>query len=161
MLVGLVVGKFSPFHLGHKYLIDTAVSECQYVYVIPYSNPDLGIPQSERLLSIINHYDGRSVFVIDPKGKAPHNNDHEKIHRIFCAIEVFSYVAQLNIAFGGNFRLPNRVYTSEDYGDGFAKDLSSVFGFDVKHVCVDKDRVHFPISGTEIRNGGLDQWKVK
>jgi HTH-type transcriptional repressor of NAD biosynthesis genes len=31
---GLVIGKFYPPHRGHKYLIDTAVAQCESVTVI-------------------------------------------------------------------------------------------------------------------------------
>jgi len=49
------------------------------------------------------------------------------------------------------------VFTSEDYGDGFAEVLTDYFrdhagqSHPVKHVCVDKARVSVPISGTQIR----------
>lgn len=49
------------------------------------------------------------------------------------------------------------VFTSEDYGDGFARALSAHFGALgpaaqlVHHVCVDRARVTVPISGTRIR----------
>ena len=159
--IGLVVGKFSPFHKGHKFLIDTALCQCLYVYVLPYSNPDLGISQVERILAIQNCYqDDPRVLVVHPNGKLPHNDDHPKIHRIFCAVEIFRYVATYNLAASSNLKLPDTVYSSEEYGEPFAADLSRVFGKKVESVLVDLHRKTVPISGTMIRNGGYDEWKV-
>jgi HTH-type transcriptional regulator, transcriptional repressor of NAD biosynthesis genes len=38
---GLVVGKFSPLHLGHEYLIARAAQDCQHLLVLGYSQPEL------------------------------------------------------------------------------------------------------------------------
>lgn len=38
--LGLVVGKFSPFHRGHEYLIEQAISRCDDVLVLGYSQPE-------------------------------------------------------------------------------------------------------------------------
>lgn len=38
--IGLVVGKFSPLHLGHEYLIEYAQANCDVLYIISYSNPE-------------------------------------------------------------------------------------------------------------------------
>ncbi len=40
----LVLGKFYPCHLGHLYLIDTAVSQSEMVHVIMTHNPSQSIP---------------------------------------------------------------------------------------------------------------------
>src|SRR3954470_23858219 len=37
---GLVVGKFSPLHRGHEYLIGRAIERCENVAIISYSKPE-------------------------------------------------------------------------------------------------------------------------
>ena len=49
-------------------------------------------------------------------------------------------------------KLPDAVFTSEAYGDGFAEILSAHFGKPVAHVCVDQARTAIPVSGTQIRS---------
>lgn len=162
MSTGLVVGKFTPFHLGHKYLIDTALEYCdRTLYVLPYSNPDLGLIQRDRISQIDKHYNNEPrIWIIDPSHEnIPLNDAAPHIHRWFCAVQVFKHVAIYN-AIGTGLKFPDYVFTSEDYGDGFAEYLSLVFNKEVKHICVDKERKMFPISGTKIRNGGYDEWKV-
>jgi HTH-type transcriptional repressor of NAD biosynthesis genes len=39
--LGLVVGKFSPLHLGHELLIEHAMAHCRRVLVLGYSKPEL------------------------------------------------------------------------------------------------------------------------
>lgn len=162
MSTGLVVGKFTPFHLGHKYLIDTALEYCdRTVYVLPYSNPDLGLSQKQRIKQIFDHYiDEPRIWVLHTGQDVIPSNDVSALgHRWFCAVQVFKHVAMYN-ALGTGIQFPDYVFTSEDYGDGFAEYLSLVFNKEVKHICVDKERKMFPISGTKIRNGGYDEWKV-
>lgn len=43
MKVGFTIGKFAPFHNGHKYLIETAIKEMDEFYVVIYDTPELGI----------------------------------------------------------------------------------------------------------------------
>lgn len=38
---GLVVGKFSPLHRGHQALIDHALSRCDSVLLLSWSQPEL------------------------------------------------------------------------------------------------------------------------
>ncbi|MFC1896208.1 adenylyltransferase/cytidyltransferase family protein [Thermodesulfobacteriota bacterium] len=37
---GLTLGKFAPLHKGHQFLIDTALSETDEVFVIVYDCPE-------------------------------------------------------------------------------------------------------------------------
>jgi NadR type nicotinamide-nucleotide adenylyltransferase len=48
---------------------------------------------------------------------------------------------------------PDLVFTSEDYGDELAARLGA------RHVCVDKARSAFPISGTAVRAAPLAAWR--
>jgi NadR type nicotinamide-nucleotide adenylyltransferase len=75
------------------------------------------------------------------------DNAPEDEHRKFCADYLLNALDTTVQA----------VFTSEDYGDGFANFLSLYFSanllspMSVKHVMVDRERVEFPISGTQLR----------
>ena len=38
---GLIVGKFSPLHRGHQYLIERALAECEELVLLSYAKPEL------------------------------------------------------------------------------------------------------------------------
>ena len=46
--LGLVVGKFSPLHLGHELLIEHAMAHCRQVLVLGYSKPELPVCSAAR-----------------------------------------------------------------------------------------------------------------
>jgi NadR type nicotinamide-nucleotide adenylyltransferase len=77
----------------------------------------------------------------------PFDTDEDRAHREFVAW-ICTHILQVRV---------EAVFTSEDYGDGFAQVLSDCFSaFDgrkhaVAHVCVDKSRQRIPISGTALR----------
>jgi NadR type nicotinamide-nucleotide adenylyltransferase len=137
---GLVVGKFSPLHQGHEFVIRRALAECDEVLVLSYSNPEfLGCEAAKRshwisqLFPAVRHFAASS--------DVPPNDADELVHRRFCANlchEVFNAT-------------PDVVFTSEGYGDGFAAELARCFGHPVAHVLVDQARMQFPISGTRLR----------
>lgn len=164
---GFVVGKFVPFHKGHRFLIDTALAECDRVFVLSYTDNNHGFNCVERKKSIMQNFltevaSGRLVIVsLDPNKTTydtddilediPNDDASEYEHRLFCA----------TILKKRNF-FPDRVFTSETYGDGLAGFLSGFFNKIVTHSCVDLDRVNFPVSATKIRNGQLDakEWSL-
>lgn len=156
---GLVVGKFSPMHLGHTHLIKTAADQCEKLFVISYSNPEFHKCDTATRESWIDSalYNINSAFVvIDNENvksfgtsflEVPKNDDEENIHRSFCA-EICQYYFQTQI---------DAVFSSENYGDGFANFLTIHFKqcFNstniVEHVCVDLHRTLIPISATQVR----------
>ena len=79
--------------------------------------------------------------------EVPHDDAPEQTHREFTAWACHALMGQTVDA----------VFTSEDYGDGFAQVLSDYFRDHanqtepVTHVCVDKARASLPISGTQVR----------
>jgi len=159
---GLVVGKFCPLHRGHMYLVDTALSACDELLVISYTKPDFPrcdtvtrggwlaalFPQAARLV-----VDDAVLAEALRRGEiarpvtVPHNDAPADEHRRFCA--------WLCRTLGGG--AVDAVFTSEDYGDGFAAVLSAEFSADlqhahrVDHVCVDLARRAVPVSGTQVR----------
>ena len=129
---GLIVGKFAPLHRGHQLLVDTALSQCRRVTVMVWSRPDfLEMPQAVRAAWISTIYPQVDVHApTDP----PLDAAEDAIQRIY----VRNYLAKAGITV-------DAVFTSEDYGDGFA----AVLG--VPHRSVDRLRQIMPVTGSAIR----------
>lgn len=158
---GLVVGKFSPLHRGHQRVIDTALAQCREVFVISYAKPEFeGCGRAARDAWIAALYPQVTRLVIDDEALAasalqagvaprtiPEESASEDEHREFCGWLCLSILRTTVDA----------VFTSEDYGDGFAAVLTRMFWLHagvadpVRHVCVDKPREAVPISGTRLR----------
>ncbi len=157
---GLVVGKFSPLHHGHEYLLRTALEQCERVFCLSYASPELaGCPAAVRRAWLEELFPEVTRLVIDESELArltelhpglpplPHNDASELSHRVFCAelcLRVFGVAV-------------DAVFTSELYGDGFASELTTQFraaGYanaQVEHVLLDLKRETIPISATAIR----------
>ncbi|MCW4455985.1 AAA family ATPase [Flavobacterium sp. MXW15] len=159
--VGLVVGKFCPLHLGHERLIEHALAHCRQVVVLSWSKPEFAgcgperrerwlaerFPQAVRLVLD----DARLVGLCRQRGLPlrglPDNGAPDAGQRAFAAW-LCSEVLDRRI---------EAVFTSEDYGDGFAAALSAHFdarygpAAPVRHVCLDPARSVVPVSGTAVR----------
>lgn len=130
---GLVVGKFSPLHRGHQLVIDTALARCQHVVIISYSRPELAgcdAPRRERWLAQLYPQTTRLVLA----DGVPENAAPDETHREFVAQLLRRHDLRIDA-----------VFTSEDYGPGFARHLNVI------HIPVDRTRDLVPISGTQIR----------
>lgn len=153
---GLVVGKFCPLHLGHEWLIGQALAQCAEVIVLSYSEPGFPGYEAERREGWIKaRFPAVQTVVLDPPCLAalckaagiakppslPPDAAPDDDHRHF--------VAWLCLNLLG--KTVDAVFTSEDYGDGFARVLAAYFGHPVAHVCVDKARQRVPVSGRQIR----------
>lgn len=146
---GLVVGKFSPLHLGHELLIRRAMAACAETIVISYSLPELpGCEPHKREQWLRARFPDATVLVLDGGTHAlPHNDAGASTHREF--------VGRLCLDALG--KTVDAVFTSEDYGDGFAEELGRYFSkryskpFSVRHVNVDQARLAVPASGTLVR----------
>lgn len=129
----LIVGKFAPLHKGHQLVIDTAINESRKVTILVYSNPDFpAMPQTRRGAWIKEIYP--HIEVIMPLNP-PHNSADDFTQREF----VKKVIEQNGLHI-------DAVFTSENYGDGFAEHLG------IKHRLVDRERTRIPISGTNLRN---------
>lgn len=142
-------------------LINCALADCENLTIISYTKPEFeqcGPLAREAWLK--NLFPSAEVLVIDdqslgvlcrelalPMREIPHNDAHADIHRDFVGwlcYEVLSHTVEA-------------VFTSEEYGDGFARLLSDYFSrhtgmpCQVTHVCVDQQRLAVPISGTVVR----------
>jgi cytidyltransferase-like protein len=139
MTIGLVVGKFCPLHFGHELLINTALEKVDQLLIISYTSRDLGFSASVRKKMLTSRFP--TATVIMPTEGIPDDFGEEDVHREFC----FQVAKIANM-------LPDIVFTSEDYGVGFAAYLSKRSGKPVKHFEVDKARKNVPISATLLRN---------
>ena len=164
---GLIVGKFCPLHRGHQLLIDTALAACARLIVISYAEPGFaGYERAVRERWLRELYPAVIALVVDqawlkswradgracPWDSIPRDDAPEDEHRRFTAWLCRSVLGETVDA----------VFTSEDYGDGFAAALDEWFRASgaatgpVRHVCVDRMRLRVPISGTRIRE---DPWR--
>lgn len=151
---GLIVGKFSPLHRGHQYLIGTALSQCKRLILLSYSNPEIhGCEAPHREQWLCELYPQTTRLVVNDRWLADHfgnalamptNNAPDDEHREF-VFRLLNDVLQREV---------DVVFTSESYGDGFAEYLQtrSARVRTVKHVLVDMKRARVPISGTSIRD---------
>lgn len=150
--VGFVVGKFCPLTKGHELLINYAATQCERLIVLSYASlVHPGCHADERkywLETAFGHMDNVETYVLEPTF-IPLDHDDADFHRRFC----------LDFCIDRCDAVVNAIFTSEEYGDGFAafardyyKDRFSVSHL-VEHICVDIKRAAIPISGTEARRG--------
>lgn len=149
-VTGLVVGKFAPLHCGHERLINTALAQCEELFIISYSVPEMPDCEPEKRLTWLQvRFPRATVLVLTPELIArynlpaiPHNDADADIHR--------HYVATLCLQV---LRCrPHAVFTAEDYGDGFAKVLAQRFAQPVEHVRLQRPLGDKSPSGTLIRS---------
>lgn len=132
---GLIVGKFYPPHRGHKHLIDTARAEVDELFVIVCGREGESPAGELRAVWVQEiHPDARVLYIDD------------------------TYDAQDSRVWAENSlrligRAPDVVFTSEDYGDEFARHLGC------RHVQVDRPRAAVPVSGTRVRADPLGCWE--
>ena len=141
---GYVLGKFMPLHLGHKYLIDTALKNSEKVFVLVGTLPSEPIPGDIRFKWV------KELYKDEPRVTVGHCDEilpqypeeHEDFWNIWTDV-TRRYVPQ-DI---------DCIFTSEKYGEPYAKYLG------IDHFLVDLERLRFPVSGTKIRNYTSDYWE--
>jgi HTH-type transcriptional regulator, transcriptional repressor of NAD biosynthesis genes len=164
--LGLVVGKFSPLHKGHVLVVERAARDCQRVAIMSYSKPELaGYEPQLRESWLKACFPHATILVITPDKLAgwfpggdaptiPANDAPEADQREFVAL-ICSRVLRSHV---------DAVFTSEEYGDGFAAHLTQRFRATdpgtpiVRHVLVDLERRAVPISGTDLRGNLWRHW---
>lgn len=146
---GLVVGKFSPLHLGHELLIERALQACEHTVIVAYSQPELpGCGSYLREQWLRARFPQATVLVLhNDRHDLPHNDADAGVHRRLMGWACLHLLG----------RPVDAVFTSEGYGDGFAAELTRYFAAHghqrapVCHVLVDQARSAIPVSGTAIR----------
>ena len=136
---GIVVGEFRPLHKGHELLIQSALAECTEVMIISYTSVNYGFPVGLRERWLKEMFPSTRVVV--KSSGMPDDDADGDLHRRFCC----------EIMEEQNF-IDDVIFTSEDYGVGFAEFTSTYFEKIVSHVCVDEARKVVPISGTTLRS---------
>ena len=140
MIKGFVTGSFRPFHKGHEALIDYAKSNCDELTICITTLPDEVIPYKYRLKWVL------STYLDDPKVQIVADTVQEPALRGDALSGWWGmYVTQ-------KFGKFDRVFTSEDYGDTFAKAMGA------EHWKFDQGRNIVPVSATIIRNKPFKYW---
>lgn len=131
----MVIGKFCPPHRGHKLLIDTALEQAHHVTVIVCARPADAVPGELRARWIDAMHPAARVLLIDDR--------YDPDDTAVWAANTIGWL-------GG---APDAAFTSEDYGEGYARAMGCA------HVLVDRHRLRVPCSGTAIRNDPFGNWQ--
>lgn len=129
---GVVIGKFYPPHNGHHHLIRTASSMCDHLVVLLCWKPEQNVPVNVRTTCLREVHPEVEVIKVDDILA-----DDDTLGWAAYTLDILSYV-------------PEAVFTSEDYGEPYARAMGST------HVMVDRDRTVVPCSGTMIRENPLE-----
>lgn len=142
---GLILGKFYPFHLGHRYLIDSGLKKCDHLDIIICYNSGQNISGEDRFNAIIREYDRSNIDIHLLRDDHLPKSDLEcKSKDEFYSLwvpEIYGLISKVDV-----------VFTSEDYGDDFSRYL----GCD--HIMIDRERISYPISGSMIRSDSMSNW---
>jgi HTH-type transcriptional regulator, transcriptional repressor of NAD biosynthesis genes len=132
--LGLTLGKFAPFHIGHQYLLDTALREVDKLIIVMYNCPNLTqIPLNVRASWVRKLYP--QVEVIEGWDAPNRHEDTPEVKRL-----QEQYISRILKG-----RKITHFISSEYYGDHMSKFLNAV------NLIIDMDRVKYPISSTMIR----------
>jgi HTH-type transcriptional repressor of NAD biosynthesis genes len=129
---GVVIGKFYPPHKGHHFLIDTALSQCDKVFVLICWKPSQTVPLRVRSACMKERHPQATIVEVED---------------ILADDDTPGWAAYTVRLLGFE---PDAVFSSEDYGDAYARSMGS------RHVMVDRNRVKIPCSGTMIRSNPLE-----
>ncbi|TCN60104.1 cytidyltransferase [Flavobacterium circumlabens] len=131
--VGLTLGKFAPFHKGHQFLIETAISEVDELIVLIYDDPVLNIPLATRAGWIREIYP--EILVIEGVN-SPNDTGY--------TAEIMKIQEDYVLSILGN-RTISHFYSSEPYGEHMSIALKAL------NRQVDVSRKTIPVSATKIR----------
>lgn len=134
MKIGLTLGKFSPLHKGHQNVIETALKEMDYLYLMIYDSPETTtIPLTIRAHWIQSLYpEVKIIKAWDGPTEVGYSEEIIKMHD--------AYISQIMKDKG-----ITHFYSSEPYGEHVSIALNAI------NRIVDIDRLNYPISGTDIR----------
>jgi NadR type nicotinamide-nucleotide adenylyltransferase len=136
MITGFVIGKFYPFHMGHMYLLDVARANSDKLIVWVCEKADQEVLGHVRAGWIQELYPDVDVRVVPDT-----LSDDDTAGWAKYTLRVLG-------------KSPDIVFTSEDYGEPYARALGA------KHVLVNKQRDHVPISGTRVRKDVFSSWDL-
>lgn len=132
--IGFTIGKYAPYHIGHKFLIETALKNMDEFYVVVYDTPELNIKMEDKIkwiqrdfpnVKILKAYNSPKQYGLDGESV---KIQMEYLCKIIDGIPVTHF------------------YSSEDYGKCVAEYLG------IQNVVVDKERKIFNVRASDIRN---------
>lgn len=148
---GLVVGKFSPLHLGHEALIAHALARCEQVIVLGYSVPEhahcsaeqrrhwlrVRMPQARSIV-----LDTTTLATLAPGfAPLPRNDAPDAEHQHYLAA-LLAEVLRARV---------DAIFASEPYVHPTAAVIARRQGSPVEPVLFDLQRSRFPIAGSQLR----------
>ncbi len=159
--IGMYGGKFLPFHKGHDYCVRVAAHECETVYVLLFC----GGPEEETIRR--QHPD--SWLSIEERTHQLHRicDANRHLARIVPALVDISALRLPDGSEDWDAETPlvrlilgnhlDAVYSSEQsYGPYFERAYPEAV-----HRLVDVQRIHYPISGTMIRDMASEEDRAK
>ncbi len=137
----MILGKFLPPTMGHRYLIDFARSWCDNLTVILGSLKSEPIPGEQRVTWMREMFpDVNILHLTDENPQYPH--EHPEFWQIW-----HNSIRRL-LPEG-----PDLVFASEDYGFRLAEILGA------RYIPVDTPRELIPVSATMVREGPMEHWE--
>lgn len=134
---GLLCGRFYPYHLGHKAVIETALKSSSQVYILVCERDEQTIRAAERIAWIKDSFKDNprvsDIFL--------YTLDQAKLGIPDRGASIWAKTAEDIIGF-----TPDAVFTSEPYQKDYADCLKADL------VLVDTDRKSYAVSATKIRN---------
>lgn len=144
----LVVGKFYPPHIGHEYLIATALRHSRRVTVLVLASSAESIGMDARAAWL------RESFADDDRLRVVAALDDVRID--YADLEIWRQHVDIMRAALASVGAPalDAVFSSERYGAELARQFSAA------HVCLDPARGLYPVSGTELRQNLAAHWEA-
>lgn len=134
MNIGFTIGKFAPFHDGHKYLISKAISEMDKFYVVVYDTPKFNIDIETKIKWIKDEFpDVKILKAFNSPMQYGLDKESVEIQMKYLS-NIIEYIPVTHF------------YSSEEYGKYVAEYLN------IQNVIVDKERKTYNICATRIRN---------
>ncbi|MCI9063678.1 MAG: adenylyltransferase/cytidyltransferase family protein [Clostridia bacterium] len=133
MKIGFTIGKFAPFHKGHRYLIDLAIKQMDEFYVVVYDTPELNIDINNKIKWIKNEFpDVKILKAFNSPKKYGLDDESVKIQMEYL-VDIIKDIPVTHF------------FSSEKYGECVAKYL------DIQNILVDPEREKYNIRAEEVR----------
>jgi NadR type nicotinamide-nucleotide adenylyltransferase len=148
----LIVGNFFPPHLGHEYLVRTALEFSRRVTVLVLAASSEPLPMKLRAEWLRQCFpDAHDLRVVAALDDVPIDYDDEAIWRAH--VDVMRRALRGDAAAHVETERPvDVVFSSEEYGETLAR------WFGARHVCLDRGRALHPISATAVRRDLAGCW---
>lgn len=138
---GFVLGKFCPLHKGHMFLIDTALSHVDQLYIVVDNIMDDVIAVEKRIQWVKKEYP--EAIVLTQSHPLPQDpSETPEFWNIWKETLCALLPESIDV-----------VFASETYGERLAKELNAEF------FMVDYERQQVPISATSIRADIVRNWQ--